>query len=772
MKKNMTAKKRSDLGKTKKINGKPYILINIINSLPDAVALFNTKPELLHYNPAFTEFAAKSNKSSPRKKMKLTDFFTKKNAPQINNLMDETLKGKETKRVIEIKIKAGEKKYYELTLIPVLQKSKTDSVVLIVKDISKLKNESEELETLNERFKIVTKSANIGIWEYNFSDGTLYCNREMYNIFGKTSPDSNISDWISLIHPDDRKILAERYKNYVWTTKHTNEIESCCDYFEADFRIITGTDTIKHIASHTNIYRQQRGIYEKAVGACYDITMLKKNIEELRYAKNAAERAMAARSEFLTNISHEIRTPMNAIIGFTEMILASEQNEKNKNYLKTILSSGKTLLALINDILDFSKMESGKLGLKPAAVCFNDVISEIRNIFQESAQSKNLQFQITTGKNLPEIIIIDDIRLRQILFNLISNAIKFTKSGYVRIGFEARKIKQDTEFDLIISVEDTGTGIKSENIGKIFEPFYQENISGSCKTPGTGLGLAITKKITELMNGTISFKSTEGKGTKFTVKLPGIKIHKEKRPTDIELLKTEQIEIEFNKPKITFICDNPQDGEKVIEFLKDYQADVELKEKEIFTGDVVKGFPGGTDLAVIIFGEEEKDSFLCGEIKRLTASENIPAAEIKTPLSKYRVLQEIKKFIKIKRKEKLDAYRIKDYDKLKDILEEYSAESLRELYKDLSGSFLPECGRIIEFPETEEIRNFAKSLNDYFSGKDFEFLKIYSAELINKAESFDMQKTEELLSAFTLLVKSLKNYTINENGRSSETGTE
>ncbi|MBM4159264.1 MAG: PAS domain S-box protein, partial [Ignavibacteria bacterium] len=482
MKKNMTAKKRSDLGKTKKINGKPYILINIINSLPDAVALFNTKPELLHYNPAFTEFAAKSNKSSPRKKMKLTDFFTKKNAPQINNLMDETLKGKETKRVIEIKIKAGEKKYYELTLIPVLQKSKTDSVVLIVKDISKLKNESEELETLNERFKIVTKSANIGIWEYNFSDGTLYCNREMYNIFGKTSPDSNISDWISLIHPDDRKILAERYKNYVWTTKHTNEIESCCDYFEADFRIITGTDTIKHIASHTNIYRQQRGIYEKAVGACYDITMLKKNIEELRYAKNAAERAMAARSEFLTNISHEIRTPMNAIIGFTEMILASEQNEKNKNYLKTILSSGKTLLALINDILDFSKMESGKLELKPAAVCINDVISEIRNIFQESAQSKNLQFQVTTGKNLPEIIIIDDIRLRQILFNLISNAIKFTKSGYVRTGFEAKKMKQDTEFDLIISVEDTGTGIKSENIGKIFEPFYQENISGSCKT--------------------------------------------------------------------------------------------------------------------------------------------------------------------------------------------------------------------------------------------------------------------------------------------------
>ncbi|MES0490054.1 MAG: ATP-binding protein [Leptospirales bacterium] len=252
-----------------------------------------------------------------------------------------------------------------------------------------------------------------------------------------------------------------------------------------------------------------------------EIVALKNESEQ---AKIIAEQANKFKSEFLANMSHEIRTPMNAILGFTEILEKKISGSQEQQYLQSIKSGSKTLLRLINDILDLSKVEAGKMQLEYKEFDFRDMANDIREIFSAKATERNLEFQMKIDPKIPGTIILDEIRLRQILLNLVSNAIKFTDTGYVGLSAKVAHLnKKSGKFDLSVFVDDTGVGIAKSELKNIFDSFSQQK-GHSAKYGGTGLGLTISKRLANMMGGDISVSSHLGKGSQFQVLLQRVRV--------------------------------------------------------------------------------------------------------------------------------------------------------------------------------------------------------------------------------------------------------
>jgi PAS domain S-box-containing protein len=317
-------------------------------------------------------------------------------------------------------------------------------------------------------------------------------------------------NWRKAVHPGDfRRILDE-----------TRMINSQPDFYcENEYRIIRKDGDVRWVRQHLRNISDENGKPVVVEGVIYDITNVKNYEEKLTIAKQEAEQANKAKSQFLANMSHEIRTPLNAIMGFSEILLSKEKDPTKVKMLRMIENSGQVLLLNVNDLLDLSKIEAGKINLAKTPFLISQAIQESISFFEEQVRAKNLDLVFENRVEPEPHLMGDPIRIKQIISNLISNAIKFTNQGSIRLSLEETK-RKDTWTDVRITVSDTGIGIPPEHHEEIFDEFKQLDNYLTKKNKGTGLGLSIVKKLVDKMCGSITLHSEPGRGSTFILEIP------------------------------------------------------------------------------------------------------------------------------------------------------------------------------------------------------------------------------------------------------------
>jgi len=415
------------------------------------------------------------------------------------------------------------------------------NAVGIIRDITERKQSDEMLREETQRFVVLGKVSNTGVWEWHHSSGFLWCSPEYFAMLGRDAADFDLSGrqnlkdvWLDLIHPGDREQSSKKFADYLeagspgmyentFRMRHRDGSWVWILSRGSTLRDTNGQVTDKTVGTHINI-TDRKVAEDKLKNAFDEAEKLNRILEEQTANANhlaaAAEVASIAKSEFLANMSHEIRTPMNGVIGMTGLLLDTELSVEQQQYAEIIRSSGESLLTIINDILDFSKIEAGKLNLETIDFDLRDLLEEFGPMMAIRAQEKGLEFICAAHPDVPSSLKGDPGRLRQVLTNLTGNAIKFTSSGEVAVRVEL-DAKTNDQAILRFSVRDTGIGIPADKIGLLFDKFTQVDASTTRKYGGTGLGLAISKQLAQMMGGNIGINSKEGQGSEFwfTVKL-------------------------------------------------------------------------------------------------------------------------------------------------------------------------------------------------------------------------------------------------------------
>ena len=372
-------------------------------------------------------------------------------------------------------------------------------VTIISLDISDRKQAEERLQKSEAALVEAQAISNIGSWAFDIQTQKITWSKELFNIFGvdPNQPEPNFADYLQMIHPDDRALLQQNLEQATINGKG----------YTIDYRIIQPDGSIHYSEGRAEIELNNQGQPARLVGTNLDITDRKQIEIELIKAKEAAEAATKSKAEFLANMSHEIRTPMNGVIGMTELLRTTNLDEKQQDFVKTIKESGDALLTVINDILDFSKIESGMLEIEAHDFDLREVVIAVCKLLENQANNKQISLQYTIAPNVPTNVIGDRNRLRQILLNLIGNAIKFTHDGGVNISINGQVLPESNKYQLRFAIADTGIGIQGDRLDKLFQPFTQADSSTSRKYGGTGLGLTISKRLVELMQGTVWVES-------------------------------------------------------------------------------------------------------------------------------------------------------------------------------------------------------------------------------------------------------------------------
>lgn len=374
----------------------------------------------------------------------------------------------------------------------------------------KLKTSNGKLADREERFRLAVAGTDEGIYDWHLDNGSIYFSPRWSAMLGYRSIQPNFRAWANLFHVDDYGGFLDAWSTFVLSDEAR---------FIFEYRI-------KHKEGHyiwVQIYgvclRNEAQEPYRMAGSQKDVSQQKSAIAALVNAKEEAELANRTKSAFLANMSHELRTPLNAIIGYSEMLYDECGNEMMRTDLDKIQNAGKHLLTLINDVLDLSKVEAGKMSLYLESFDLSQVLDDVK-ILTQTVADKNRNKLLFEFDSKIDNLYADVVRLRQILFNLVSNACKFTHQGEITIS---ARLRQKNTLELIeISVQDTGIGLLPKQCDALFQKFIQADNSTTRRFGGTGLGLVISQHFAQMMGGLITVESTYGQGSTFTLTLPTV----------------------------------------------------------------------------------------------------------------------------------------------------------------------------------------------------------------------------------------------------------
>ena len=381
-------------------------------------------------------------------------------------------------------------------------------VIGMDRDCTARKLAEQNLRASEERWQLAVAGSNEGVWDWNIeSDGIWFSARwkEMLGYEPAEFPDRREA-WVARIHPEDRPNLEATLKAH---------LRQQTPVFQCEYRIRHKDGSWGWALVRGKALFNPAGRALRMVGTHTDITRQKNAETELRQAKEAAEDADRAKSEFLAVMSHEIRTPMNGVLGFTNLLLDTPLTTEQRDWLHTIHSSGESLLTLINDILDVSKIESGHMELEQHPVSVRRSIEEVLDLLWSKANEKKIELLHWIEADVPEWIVSDGTRLRQVLLNLVGNAIKFTTKGEVEVRISRVPDAPGQPPSLAFIIRDTGEGIPHDRVARLFRPFSQADSSTTRRFGGTGLGLAISRSLVQLLGGDIALATTTPEGTSF-----------------------------------------------------------------------------------------------------------------------------------------------------------------------------------------------------------------------------------------------------------------
>jgi PAS domain S-box-containing protein len=431
--------------------------------------------------------------------------------------------------------KSGKEVWIELNIQPVYSENGVRQYVATGSDISRRKITENALRESQERLSLVMQGANDGIWDWNILTGEVYYSSRFLELlkYKKRKVQRNINLFSERLHPSDRK------KTWFLINNHLNKR----DIFDCEFRMRTDDRGYRWFRARGQASWLADNTPSRMAGSIMDVTSRKKaeteannlrdklekhvieRTNELVKARDAANASNRAKSAFLASMSHELRTPMNGVVGMVEVLQKSFLSQDQAKMVHTIRESAIGLLNILDDILDFSKIEAGKLNIEYIPVSLMELIESVSMNLVPNAAMKNLQFELYIDPGLPGKVVGDPVRLRQILFNLLGNAIKFTKKkesekqGKVWIRIERNGKMRGEMVPLCFRIIDNGIGMSEAVQSQLFQPFTQADSSTTRRFGGSGLGLSITHRLVEMLGGEIEVKSKEAEGSEFIVSL-------------------------------------------------------------------------------------------------------------------------------------------------------------------------------------------------------------------------------------------------------------
>jgi PAS domain S-box-containing protein len=642
-----------------------------------------------------------------------------------------------------------------------------------------VRREHEILRASEERYRLIVETANEGVWHFDKKHRTIFANSRMCDMLGYSLDemmgrtladfmDSSEGDASSTFIQNGRmKVPASvelafrtRDGRRIWVHAANSEMVNDAGQFTGALAMVTDITERKMAENQLNQYREHLE------------DLVQERTAELKEKNIQLDAANRSKSEFLANMSHEIRTPMNSIIGFSDILHSSLTDEKQRSQVDSIRSSGRTLLKIINDILDLSKIEAGKMTMQYEAVNVHSMAKELEVMFSQRMKEKGIAFVVNADGRIPKGLLLDETRLRQVLFNLVGNAVKFTDEGSITLSIRG-VMKSETSMDLELSVRDTGIGIPQDQQELIFAPFTQQIGQRDKKYGGTGLGLTISQRLVEIMNGTIHLQSVVGVGSTFTITLPDVSIVEAALPAGKSMDKFASIVFE---PATVLVVDDNLENRKFLTDLLEHThltllqardgmeavSMAEARHPDLILMDIQMPVMNGLEAAAILKKQEKtRDVVIIATSASLMKGTDEKQYEelfdgfIMKPIDGSELLALLTRYFKVQPGGTEEPVAADVGSALPDTMEEKTG-NLPELIRTLEEDFLPRYVEVSKRQIMGQIRSFGDDLAGVGERMSWGPLTEYGRSIRAYADQFQIDRMLQMLRCFPEFINGLK----------------